>query len=546
MRKLLTLIVVTLISGTLFAGGLVTNTNQSAAWVRLPSRNASTQVDAAYFNPAGLMKLENGFHFSVSNQTIFQTKEVENYYKGPGGVYGLNNSYYKGDVTAPVYPDVYAVYKMDRFAFSLGFNPIGGGGGATYNNGLPSFEISASDLVPSLAGSYVAVGYRLNAYLKGSSVFFGFQGNVAFKINDMISVAAGLRYVSAKNTYNGYLKNIEVNTWTKAIPVWRRADGIMTEIAAGATKASQSTTALVGAGAGSITLAAAQTAGYITALQRATLEGALASFGSPTTVTIAVADAVFKGAAAKYNATATLLADQTVDAEQTGSGVSPIFSVNISPSENLNIAVRYEMITRLNLQNKTKNDFLVGYTSTGTPITMFKDGEITPADMPAQLAVGVDYKMDAIKLSVGGNYYWDKNADYGHRLDLDMNSATATTPVTNKDIIKNNGWSLQGGLEVNLTDKFLVSGGYIYSNKGVNDRYQSDLTYGLGTSTYGLGCAYKAMDKMLINLGVSYTAYKSDSRFVDHIFSGNGTIYQNKENYEKKTLILGIGVDFSF
>ena len=67
----------TLITGSLMAGGLVTNNNQSAAWVRLPARDASTEADAAYFNPAGLMKLDNGLHISVSNQTIFQTREIK-------------------------------------------------------------------------------------------------------------------------------------------------------------------------------------------------------------------------------------------------------------------------------------------------------------------------------------------------------------------------------------------------------------------------------------------------------------------------------------
>lgn len=547
MRKLLTFIVVTLITGTLFAGGLVTNTNQSAAWVRLPARNASVDVDAAFFNPAGLMKLENGFHFSVSNQTIFQTKEVDNNYKGPGGLYGLNESYYKGDVTAPVYPSVYAVYKTDRFAFSLGFNPIGGGGGATYKTGLPSFEIGASDLVPSLAASYGTVGYKLDAYLEGSSVFFGFQGGVSFKVNDWISVAAGLRYVMAKNTYNGYLKNIQVNTWTKQIPVWVDANSIMTGIAAGATKAAVSTTALVGAGAGAMTLAAAQTAGYITPLQRAQLEGALTSFGYPTTVNIATADAVFKGAAVKYTNTATLLSDQEVDVEQTGSGISPILSVNISPSENLNIAVKYEMATKMQLENKTKSDFLLGYTAGNTPITMFKDGELTSSDMPAMLSLGIDYKLGSgIKISLGSNYFFDKSADYGHKLDLDNNSATASTPVPNKKIIAGNGWSIQGGLEVNLSEKLLVSGGYVFANQGVNELYQSDLTYGLATHTFGAGGAYKVLDNLLINFGAGMTLYQTDERMVDHIFSGNNTLYQSKETYNKRTFLVGIGVDFSF
>jgi long-subunit fatty acid transport protein len=373
MRKLLTFIAATFITGSLFAGGLVTNTNQSAAWVRLPSRNASVGIDAVYYNPAGLMKLENGFHVSLSNQSIFQTREIENSYAGPGGAYGLNEHVYKGTVTAPAFPSIYAVYKMDKLAFSLGFEPVGGGGGALFEKGLPSFEISQSDLVPLLAASQGASAYRLDAYFKGSSIFLGFQGGLSYKINDWISIAAGLRYVTAKNTYEGHLTDIEVQ-----LPGgWTRADLIMTNIAAGATGAATSTSALVTAGAGGFTLAQAQTFSIITAAQRAQLEGGLTAFGSPTTITIAQADAVFKGAAAKYTATATLLGDQTADVAQTGSGITPIISVNISPSENLNVAIKYEMATKLDLKNKTVKDLLIGYTATGTQITMFPDGEMT-------------------------------------------------------------------------------------------------------------------------------------------------------------------------
>ena len=246
-----------LITGSMFAGGLVTNTNQSASWARLPARNASVGIDAVYYNPAGLMKLENGFHVSISNQSIFQNREIENSYAGPGGAYGLNDHLYKGTVTALAFPSVYAVYKMDKFAFSLGFNPIGGGGGAEYTKGLPSFEMSPSDLVPMLATAYGASAYRLDAYFKGSSTFLGFQGGVSYKVNDWLSFAAGLRYVTATNTYEGHLTDIEVNLPTG----WTRADMIMTQIAGGYTTAAAGSTQLVAGGLGAQTFATAQSLG---------------------------------------------------------------------------------------------------------------------------------------------------------------------------------------------------------------------------------------------------------------------------------------------
>lgn len=547
MKKVLMFFAGIIVPGILMAGGLVTNTNHSAAWVRLPARNASTDIDAVYYNPAGLMKLQNGFHISLSNQTIFQTREVENFYKGPGGAFGLNNNLFTGTVKTPLFPGIYAAYKTERLAFSIGFNPIGGGGGAEYNDGLPSFEMGPSDLVPALATSQGVSDYRLDAYLKGSSVYFGLQAGVSFKVNEWLSVAAGLRYVMAKNTYEGHLQDIELLQGAN----WVRADLIMTNIANAAKAGGDGLTPLISGGAGGLTPAQAATAGIITTAQRDAIVNGLVSLGvsNASTLTISQCQTAYYGAQAKYNLTATLLNDQEVDVEQTGSGFAPFFSVNISPSENLNIAVKYEMKTSMQLKNKTTKDFLIGYTNDATPapITMFPDGDETPADMPAMLSAGIDYRLsDALKVSLGGNYFFDKSADYGRKLDLDNNPSTPSVFVKNKDIIDFNGWSANCGLELKLSEKLLVSGGYILSNKGVNEKYQSDLTFGLATHTFGAGGAYKIMDNLTVNAGASYTLYVKDEKMTDHVFSATGVLFKAKETYLKNTLVFGLGVDYSF
>src|SRR5450759_1290303 len=104
MRILLTFFAGTLITGSLLAGGLVTNTNQSAMFTRLQNRNASTGIDAVYYNPAGLTKLADGFYFSLNNQTISQTQTIGNNYSF---LSGTKPREYIGKVSAPVYPGVY-------------------------------------------------------------------------------------------------------------------------------------------------------------------------------------------------------------------------------------------------------------------------------------------------------------------------------------------------------------------------------------------------------------------------------------------------------
>ena len=55
MKKLLLIGAATLIvSNPTFAGGILTNTNQHAAFLRMLSRGATTEIDGALSNPAGL------------------------------------------------------------------------------------------------------------------------------------------------------------------------------------------------------------------------------------------------------------------------------------------------------------------------------------------------------------------------------------------------------------------------------------------------------------------------------------------------------------
>lgn len=531
MKKLLSLAGAILFTASLFAGGLVTNTNLSAAWVRLPARDASTSIDAVYFNPAGLMKLENGLHFSLSNQTIWQNRKVNNTYPY------LNNDEFKGEVFAPLFPSVYAAYKMDKFAFSFGFNAVGGGGGATYDMGLPSFEISPSNLVPSLASQGVTE-YRMEAFFEGSSVFFGYQGGVSYKINDMISVFAGVRYVTAKNTYNGYLKNIEINPGGGAfIPAFGVFDNLQLSAQGGADGMDP----LVASAAAGLTFAEAEGAGAITAGQRAAIEGGLLQLGVEQeqidAFTLTQAQAEYQDYANTFGATSTLLKDKEADVEQTATGITPIIGVNISPSENLNIGIKYEFATELEFTNSTTEDILTDFDNAGTPITMFPDGAKFRGDMPAMLSVGVDYGIsDNLRASIGTHYYFDTNADYGKKIDDEY--------VSNDKVIDKNFMEIAAGLEYDINEKILVSAGYLMANTGVNDNYQSDLSYSLKSNTLGVGGAYKINEKMLLNLGFGYTFYKEGS--VDKTYELGTVAVPAAETYYKDNMFVAVGIDFSF
>ncbi len=518
MRKLtLILALAVVMTATSYAGGLVTNTNQSAAWVRLLVRDASTGIDAVYYNPAGLAYLPNGFHFSLNNQFITQNKDVTNSFSF------LNQAKYHGAVSAPLFPGVYAAYKMNKIAISFGFNPIGGGGGASYEDGIPMFALPISTLVPSLS-SLGATDYSYDVNFEGTSVYFGAQLGLTYALTDMISVYAGGRYVFATNNYSGFLKDVNVIVGGNPIP----PGTLLTNTANTLYGTAASLQPIIDGGGGGLTLAQAYGGGIIDEPTYNALTAGATSIGlDPATASIAVIQGGFTAAgdntAAQATAVTALTADQEVDAKQTGSGFAPILGVHFRPSEKFDLAVKYEFRTKMTLTNETKVD------GTG----MFPDGGEVASDMPAMLSVGANFKpFEKLTLSGGFHYYFDKTADYGRDLPNDQ-------------IIDKNYWEAGLGVEYMLSDKFGVSLGFLRAQTGVNNDYQSDLTYSLTSNTIGGGIVYSLNDRMALNLGVGYAMYDEGKVDYSYTMPDLSTVpYTN--TYYKDALFVGLGLDFSF
>ncbi|MDO9257280.1 MAG: hypothetical protein Q7U54_17300 [Bacteroidales bacterium] len=536
-RKLLLALSAALLSTGLMAGGIMTNSNQSAAYARMLARNASLGIDAVYYNPAGLTKLGNGFHFSLNNQSIFQTKDATNNYSYLNG----SPTTYTGIVKAPVFPGVYAVYKMNKFAFSFGFNPVGGGGGATYDTGLPSFEMGISDLKPMLGAGFGVTGYSADINFEGTSVFFGYQGGVSYEISPAVSVFAGLRYVTAKNTYKGAITNIMINPliantiytggFVKAQDFGTERATYYTGVSTSYTSAATGAGQLATAGLGTLTYAQAYGAGYITATQKAQFEGALLAAGQSVATPIATSQVVYTTVAAQATAGATQMSglaaqtgDVEVDAVQKGTGYTPMLGVNLTLAEKLTVAIKYEFQTTIELTNETTVD------GSG----LFTDGDKSRSDMPALLSIGASYPLTSkLTASLGYNLYFDKSADYGKKIGGEF--------VTNESVIDKNYYELALGLEYNITDKFLVSAGYLLAKTGVSEAYQSDLSYSLTSNTLGIGGQYKITKDIAVNIGALNTFYNNGQKHFDHML---GTlVVPVTEDYAKTTWLLAVGLD---
>lgn len=540
MRKLLTFVAM-LITGSMFAGGLVTNTNQSAMYTRLLSRNASTSIDAVYYNPAGLTWLSDGFHASINNQTIIQKRTILNNYAFLTGT----PREYTGKVSAPIFPGVYLAYNTGNWSFSAGFNPIGGGGGAKYNNGLPSFEMGIADIKPLLASKSIPTSaYSADIYFEGSSVYFGYQANIAYNINDVLSIAAGVRLVSAKNTYNGHLNNITINPDYPAFGAMYTGGMVLARdfftsgaatlngLAAGATAFVTGLQPIINGGGGATPLANGTSVG-LTSTQVAQIQQIIGAAGqNPSGLTIAQAQGILVAAAPVFTDNANSMTtnagktqDVSVDAEQSGTGYTPIISVNISPSEDLNISLRYEFQTKLKLITKVKEDKGGG---------IFVNGTETLADMPAMLSVGIDYKaLDNLLVSGSLNYFFDKNVDYDG------------SKILNVNMIDKNFTELAFGAEYGLTDELRASAGWQGTYTGVNSAYQNDQRFSLNTNSFGAGIGYRISPMIDLNIGGQYTMYKEGTKSFTHDVVPP-PFNSVTETYNKNTWIVAVGLDFSF
>ena len=200
-RIMLTVAVAALLSAAK-AGGLMTNTNYHIAFDRMFARGATTEIDAAFSNPAGLAWGHEGFQLSLNFQKPWQNRDIE-----------FNSTKYEGVASAPIVPALFASYKKERLALSAMIGIVGSGGFVKYDDGVPMFNVlltkTISDLTGGLAsatgGAIPAITpdqYAIDSEMKGKQYIYGGQLNFTYKLIDCLSAAVGVR----ANYYDGYYR----------------------------------------------------------------------------------------------------------------------------------------------------------------------------------------------------------------------------------------------------------------------------------------------------------------------------------------------------
>jgi len=203
MKKVLNLLLIALFSTNFtVAGDYLTNTNQNAAFVRDFARGNSLEIDAAYSNPAGVAFMKNGYYISFNNQSAFQTRDINTTYD-----WDMNGKPYSkkfsGVASPPIIPSIFFVYKKDRFALSALCAITGGGGTASFDDGLPM--LNAGIITKLYSKGISPVMYDIYSSVDGTQIIMGTQVGISYRLKDWLSIYAGGRMNNFFGKYKGYL-----------------------------------------------------------------------------------------------------------------------------------------------------------------------------------------------------------------------------------------------------------------------------------------------------------------------------------------------------
>jgi len=173
-------------SSPLIAGGVTNNQTFSAEYIRTFSRNAAiNSSDAVAYNPAGVMRLEDGNYINFFISHVL--KDYSNTIAGTD---------YESTIPSDV-PGLIALHKKDNWAAFFAFTIPAGGGAVDFKDG------NATTL--SIGESLFAYGYNSidSQQIKANSFYYGYTLGGAYQLNEKVSISLGARYIDATKGADG-------------------------------------------------------------------------------------------------------------------------------------------------------------------------------------------------------------------------------------------------------------------------------------------------------------------------------------------------------
>ena len=501
-KTVLALVATVAVAGQALAGGPMTNTNQSASFLRSLARGTSLDPDAVYNNPAGTVFMADGWHIGINDQMAKQTRTTTSPF-APFALGAQNGGQatkdFQGSVFSPLVPSVHAMWKHNRWAVMLGMGVNGGGGTIEYNDGLASFERQFSVLPAGMKALGIdATAYDMDMMLKGSSMTLAFNAGAAFRITDWLSVAAQVRYSSTSNGYEGHMKNIGVVVGGQMTPATTIFQGALAQLqgqyqqySAQYNEYNTMYQQLVAAGMGDSAQAQQLQAGL------AQLQAGMQTVGE----------------------NAVKVSDHTLSVKQKGSSISPVVALAFHKDKwDASLKYEFKMATELEIEadEVSANDPVIN--------AIFPNGAKVKSETPALLAAAVSRHFGPVKVTAEWHHYFDKNAE------------NSFSPV-----IKGNTNEYLMGAEWSISDRWLVSAGAQRTQLNMDENAYSDMNFSISSWSVGAGLAFVCTDNIRLNLGVMPTIYDEavavgkDSNGIDF-----------KDVYKRTSMAWGVGLDLKF
>lgn len=490
MKKIFLSIVAAIALFPALAGGLMTNTNQSASFLRSIARGTSLDPDAVLHNPAGVVFMENGWHFGLSDQMAVQTRSTESTFApfamnaaAPGQV----TKNYEGKVFSPLIPSFHLAWKKSRWAVMLGMGVNGGGGSLEYKGGLASFERQFSVLPAGISQLGQAYGlsadrYAMDMYLKGKSMTLAFNLGAAFRVTDWLSVSALVRFASTSNSYEGHMKNIQTNPMAPAMGL----NGAMMSASGFFTAASQMLE------------------------QMGVLTPELAT-------------------ALGTNAIKT--ADHILDVKQKGTSWSPVVALSFHKGKwDASIKYEFKMGTSLEIESAE--------ISAKDPVinSIFTHGATIKSETPALLAIAASRHCGPVKVTVEWHHFFDKNA----KNSFTENQLQKGTYNGENCAVLGNTNEFLAGAEWSISKRWMVSLGVQRTQYNLDERFYSDMNFSTSSTSVGLGVKFGITDAIALNAGAMKTFYE------DVTSTGTYEGLPYTDIYSRTSTSWGIGLDFKF
>ena len=496
----------TALTTTATAGGILTNTNQSIDFLRNPARDAAIGLDGVYSNPAGVAFLSEGFHLGLNWQYAHQTRTITS--TNPFFALGRKNNgqtikEFEGVADAPCIPSIQAAWNKGDWSIQFNFSVPGGGGKCEFADGLGSFESVVGSIANQLS-PLGAKGYDMNGYMQGRQYYFGFQLGSAYKINEKVSVYGGLRLLYGTATYRARISNIQVKTAGDAyVDFGSFLNGATATVNGGLTQVSNGLNQ-VNAGIEQYNAMGVPVPQDLLDTQAQLLAQQTQLEGTRTSL----------NALEKYSEGVNLLCNQT------SVGIAPVVGIDYRLNDKFNFAAKYEFKTQMRM----KNESTVFEASEISAVNKFRDGESVNEDQPALLTIGAQYSpIEPVRINLGWHMYFDKDADwYGNTQSL----------------LDHNTMEYLAGVEYDINDRLTASLGGQLTRYGLSDQYMNDMSFVVNSYSFGFGANYKVSDHVTVKAAYFQTNYGKYKR-TDYPTAGVS------DTFTRSNRVLGIGCDIT-